>query len=296
MTKVRILGTGVATMDIYPDNRRMYPGGNEYNVACNAAFCGAEAGFLGVFADDKAGSLLEETLQKVGVDTSKSHHESGSSGYSLVRLKPDGDRVFLDWNRRGVTDLHPIGFTEEEINYIKTYDVLALGRLACVSKETVKRLHNDHNISMCYDFHAAFNHEDIEAIAPYITYGFFSCSHLTEDQIHDVLQKAVQLGCKIAIGTRGCYPIIAYDGERFYKHEVTPVEAVDALGAGDSFIGAFLASYLHEDMGNLTDEERMKKALKMAADHAATVVVKEGSIGVGFDYDPPRFAEVIHVE
>ena len=295
MANVRILGTGVATMDIYPDNRRMYPGGNEYNVACNAAFCGAEAGFLGVFADDKAGSLLEETLQKVGVDTSKSHHESGSSGYSLVRLKPDGDRVFLDWNKRGVTDLHPIGFTEEEITYIKTYDALALGRLACVSKENVKRLHRE-GIPICYDFHAVFTHEDIETIAPYITYGFFSCSHLTEDQIRDVLQKAVQLGCKIAIGTRGCYPIIAYDGERFYKHEVVPVEAVDALGAGDSFIGAFLASYLHEDMGSLTDEERMKKALKMAADHAATVVVKEGSIGVGFDYDPPRFAEVIHVE
>ena len=32
MKKVRILGIGVATLDIYVNQGRMYPGGNEYNV------------------------------------------------------------------------------------------------------------------------------------------------------------------------------------------------------------------------------------------------------------------------
>ena len=31
-----ILGIGVAAMDIYVNRGRMYPGGNEYKVACNA--------------------------------------------------------------------------------------------------------------------------------------------------------------------------------------------------------------------------------------------------------------------
>ena len=33
MKKVSVLGIGVATMDIYVNHGRMYPGGNEYNLS-----------------------------------------------------------------------------------------------------------------------------------------------------------------------------------------------------------------------------------------------------------------------
>ena len=297
MSDVKILGCGVATMDIYPDKHRMYPGGNEYNVACNAALLGADAGFLGVFADDKAGEILEKTLTDLHVDCTMSHHESGSSGYSLVKLKDDGDRIFLDWNQKGVTDLYPISFTKEELEYVKTYDVMTLGRVADVSAETIKRLHEKEGIPICYDFHAAFTDKDIEEIAPHIVYGFFSCSHLEEEEIRRVLKKAVDLGCDIAIGTQGCDPIYAYDGDCFYIHEVHEVHALDALGAGDSFIGAFLVDYLSVDEeDDVKDpQEKIEHALFFAAEHAATVVVKEGSVGIGYDYDPPLFEDIINM-
>ena len=119
-------GIGIATMDIYCYKNKMYPGGNEYNIAYNAKKQGAKAAFMGVFANDKVGEILEETLQKEQIDTSHSHHEEGSSGYALVDLK-DGDRVFIDWNKKGVTDLYPFEFTKEEIEYIKEFDI------ACIS-------------------------------------------------------------------------------------------------------------------------------------------------------------------
>ena len=113
----RIVGIGIAVVDIYRHHKRMYPGGNEYNVAYHAKLQGADAAFMGVFADDKAGEILEQTLNNAGIDTSHSHHEKGSSGYAIVDLV-EGDRVFVDWNRQGVTDLYPFTFTEEEIEYI----------------------------------------------------------------------------------------------------------------------------------------------------------------------------------
>ena len=122
MESVSILGIGIATMDIYCYKNKMYPGGNEYNIAYNAKKQGAKAAFMGVFANDKVGEILEETLQKEQIDTSHSHHEEGSSGYALVDLK-DGDRVFIDWNKKGVTDLYPFEFTKEEIEYIKEFDI-----------------------------------------------------------------------------------------------------------------------------------------------------------------------------
>lgn len=281
MQKNGILGIGVATMDIYVNRDRMYPGGNEYNVACNAKMLGARAGFLGVFGNDLYGPILEDTLKTLGVDISHCRHEIGSSGYSLVELKEDGDRIFLDWNKQGVTDLYPIQFTEEELKYVKSFQVASAGRCSTVSLDKLKLLHRN-GVDICYDFHAIYSEEEICSISPNITYGFFSCSHLRVPEIRDTLKLAVESGCRIAVGTRGADTIIAYDGNDWYEQETFPVaRVVDALGAGDSYIAAFLTSYLAEP--ERRDTERIQKALEDAARHASGVIVKEGSIGIGFD-------------
>lgn len=281
MQKNGILGIGVATMDIYVNRDRMYPGGNEYNVACNAKMLGARAGFLGVFGNDLYGPILEDTLKTLGVDISHCRHEIGSSGYSLVELKEDGDRIFLDWNKQGVTDLYPIQFTEEELKYVKSFQVASAGRCSTVSLDKLKLLHRN-GVDICYDFHAIYSEEEICSISHNITYGFFSCSHLRVPEIRDTLKLAVESGCRIAVGTRGADTIIAYDGNDWYEQETFPVaRVVDALGAGDSYIAAFLTSYLAEP--ERRDTERIQKALEDAARHASGVIVKEGSIGIGFD-------------
>lgn len=281
MQKNGILGIGVATMDIYVNRDRMYPGGNEYNVACNAKMLGARAGFLGVFGNDLYGPILEDTLKTLGVDISHCRHEIGSSGYSLVELKEDGDRIFLDWNKQGVTDLYPIQFTEEELKYVKSFQVASAGRCSTVSLDKLNLLHRN-GVDICYDFHAIYSEEEICSISPNITYGFFSCSHLRVPEIRDTLKLAVESGCRIAVGTRGADTIIAYDGNDWYEQETFPVaRVVDALGAGDSYIAAFLTSYLAEP--ERRDTERIQKALEDAARHASGVIVKEGSIGIGFD-------------
>ena len=205
MAKVGVVGSGVATLDIYVKQRRMYPGGNEYNVVCNAKKLGARAGFIGVFGNDKAGEILEQTLVGEGVEVDFSHHEIGSSGYSLVELKEDGDRIFLMWNQEGVTDLYPVKFTKEEVDYIRGFDVLTLGKLADVSAEKVRELY-EQGVTISYDFNNRFTKEEIESIAPYVRYGFFSCSHLNEQEIKDLLSGAAALGCKMAIATREVIP------------------------------------------------------------------------------------------
>ncbi len=305
--KVRILGTGAATLDIYPRQKRMYPGGNEYNIACNAALLGAEAGFLGVFANDRAGEILEDTLNHVGVDLSLSHHEEGSSGYSLVELREDGDREFLMWNKEGVTDLYPIRFTEREISYIKEYDLICMGRLCCVDPATIRGLAREEKISICYDFHAAFSEKEIREIAPYIQYAFFSCWQLPEEEIKRYLKLAVELGCKIAVGTRGSEAVLAYDGKRFYRQDTLEIEARDTLGAGDSYIAAFLVHYLAYEKEKPADDSEGRKeekegcrqaavqaSLAVAAEHAAKVIQMDGSIGVGFDFDPPTLQDLVN--
>ncbi|BDF32151.1 fructoselysine 6-kinase [Lachnospiraceae bacterium] len=292
--KPRILGIGIATMDIYRHQKRMYPGGNEYNVAYNAALQGIDAGFMGIFADDAAGRILEKTLADAGIDTSHSHHEKGSSGYALVDLR-DGDRIFLDWNRQGVTDLYPFTFTEEEIAYIKTFDVACISWGARVGADKIRKL-SGAGIEVCYDFYDNFTQEDIENISPYIKYAFFSCSHIDEEETRGILEECVRLGARIAVGTRGGEPAVAYDGARYYSQDICKVTAIDTMGAGDSYISAFLSNYLSAEADEpLSAEDKITISLKKAAEFAAEVVVKDGSLGVGYDVDPENLSKIINI-
>lgn len=293
MKTPKIIGIGIATMDIYCHQRRMYPGGNEYNIAYNAKLQGADAAFMGVFADDMAGRILEKTLTDAGVDTSHSHHESGSSGYALVDLR-DGDRVFLDWNKKGVTDLYPFTFTQEEINYIKTFDVACISWGARVSRDRVKKL-SEAGVTICYDFYDNFTDEDIRGISPYIEYGFFSCSHISGEEAKEVLKKCRESGCRIAVATRGHDATIAYDGENYYSQEICRVKPKDTMGAGDSFISAFLTNYLSAGADEPGTGDKITASLKKAAEYAAAVVAKDGSLGVGYDVDPDRLSDIINL-
>lgn len=293
--KSKIIGIGIATMDIYCHQKKMYPGGNEYNIAYNAKLQGADAGFMGVFANDKVGELLERTLKAAGVDTSYSHHEKGSSGYALVDLK-NGDRVFLDWNKQGVTDLYPITFTEKEIEYIKTFDIACISWGARINNEEIRRL-AEAGVMVCYDFYDNFTDDDIRRLSPYIKYGFFSCSHISEEQTKAVLKKCVELGCEIAVGTRGGDPTIAFNGNDFYMQEICKVKATDTMGAGDSYISGFLTNYLSAEADeSLTAENKIITSLKKAAEFAAAVVVKDGALGIGFDVDLDRLPEIINLK
>lgn len=294
MKKPRIIGIGIATMDIYCHQSRMYPGGNEYNIAYHAKQQGADAGFMGIFADDQAGGILEKTLKDAGVDTSHSHHESGSSGYALVDLA-DGDRVFLDWNKKGVTDLYPFTFTEEEIRYIKTFDTACISWGARVTAEKVQKL-SEAGVAICYDFYDNFTDEDIERISPYIRYGFFSSSHIPKEETKEILRKCVERGCSLAVATRGHDAAIAYDGKNYYSHDIVQVKAKDTMGAGDSFISAFLMNYLSAGADESEAGDKITASLKKGAEYAATVVVKDGALGVGYDVDLDRLSDLIHME
>ena len=104
------------------------------------------------------------------------------------------------------------------------------------------------------------------------------------------------LGAELAVGTKGGEPTIANDGEKYYEQGICQVKATDTMGAGDSFISAFLVNYYSAEADELIPaENKITVALQKAAEFAATVVVKDGSLGVGYDVDPDRLSEIINL-
>ena len=88
----------------------------------------------------------------------------------------------------------------------------------------------------------------------------------------------ISLGNKLAVATMGADGALLYDGNSFYKQKPRLVEAVDTLGAGDSFLTAFLVHLLQYE------QEGIEAALAKGAEFAASSCLVEGAFGYGKAY------------
>ncbi len=97
--------------------------------------------------------------------------------------------------------------------------------------------------------------------------------------------KAHKLGSEIVVVTMGEKGALLYDGTKFYSQEPELVEAVDTMGAGDSFITAFLINYISKIKENeLYRENIIKESLNEGAIFSAKTCLVEGSFGYGKKY------------
>jgi fructoselysine 6-kinase len=285
-----IIAIGIALVDIYPQQMKMYPGGNEYNISCFAKELGAQSSFMGVFAPDKAGLLLENILVKRGINVSHCRHAHGFSNYALVELR-NGNRVFTDWSRNGVTDMNPISFTPEDLDFIRGHDVACVSYASRLNYKDFHQLY-EAGIDLCYDFSDSFSLEVIEQICPLIRFGFFSCDHLDQTQIILLMERAVNLGCKVAVATRGKLGSMAWDGNELFSQPAIKVPVVDTMGAGDSFIAAFLNKWYSVDNSFIS----LPIAMRAAAEFASEIIQRKGALGVGFNIDGLHLEDIINIK
>jgi len=99
-------------------------------------------------------------------------------------------------------------------------------------------------------------------------------------------KKAHDLGAELVLVTNGSKGQKLWDGSSAYEGEVKMVEAVDTMGAGDSFFTAFVVQLMREGYrrGNIPPEECIRKAFSFAADFSAQTCLKDGAFGFGTRY------------
>ena len=85
------------------------------------------------------------------------------------------------------------------------------------------------------------------------------------------MRKVHELGTKIVGVTRGHKGAVFYDGERVWHQGIKKVDAIDTMGAGDSFIAGFLTAY--------GDGKGMEEALDYAAVRSAATCMIRGGFG-----------------
>lgn len=272
---MRLLGAGDNVVDRYRDLGMLFPGGNALNVAVAAARAGADAAYLGVLGNDRAGEVVRAALVAEGVGIERLRIVEGANAWADVTVV-DGDRVFVG------SDATISGFRLDaaDLAYAATFDLVHTGDCGMLEGQVSDLAAA---APLAFDFSTHRNRGYLDPILPHLTVACFSASDQPEEAALDLLADAVARGPRLALATRGTAPALLYDGRRTWRQPVTGRDIVDTLGAGDSFIGRFLVGVIAGESPDVS--------LRAAADAAARTCGHYGAFGHGSHYDPASSAD-----
>ena len=282
---IRVIGVGDNVVDKYMHTKTMYPGGNAFKFSAYASMLGASSSYMGVFGSDEAAQLVQATARELGIDTSHCRVEEGENGYAMITLV-DGDRKFLGSNKGGVAKEKPIHFEEADLEYLDGFSLICTSINSHINPELPKL--RPLKPYVAYDFSILETDEIFDAVCPHIDFAITSCGDASMEEIQRRCERIHQRGCRYVIASRGKNGSVFSDGEHLFTHPAYLVEALDTLGAGDSFLTAFLLSFVEWLEGN-HDPSELESAVMAAMDagskFSAKTCMVHGAFGHGKQFE-----------
>ncbi len=137
-----------------------------------------------------------------------------------------------------------------------------------------------------FDFSEDSPKEFIEEHAPFVDIAFFSAEDQMDDQeVRERLAWLAGLGPRVVVATRGMKGSAAYaDGSVWLQPAVPAESVVDTMGAGDSFIAAFLLGCAPAIRARSLDGDVIERSLAFATEFASGACSLEGAWGHPLSY------------
>lgn len=227
MTRPLFAVVGDNTIDRYIGaEHESLVGGNAANVAAQLALAGENVRYYGAIANDEDGARIRAVLIDAGVDVRGLIQLPGTTAVTIVRVQPNGDRVF-EHEDFGVTANYAP--TAAQVREIAKADWVQIGMLADASALRAQlpgtRIGQDCAVSSGFDG---------------LTVAFGSVG---DDDPAPFARTAQAAGAKLTVVTRGALGAVAIpaSGEPIII-DAAPAVVVDTTGAGDSFIAGFIAA------------------------------------------------------
>lgn len=259
----RILAFGDNVVDCYRDQNLMFPGGNCVNHAVFARRAGAETAYAGAVCDDDAGHLIRRALVEEGVDIFSLRIEAGQTAYCVIET-PDGDRVFVGANL-GVSIIAP---SKADLARLSDFDAVHTGRSSHVDAWLP---HFAQATKVSYDLATVYDPERIARVAPHCFLLAFSAGGASRDQALALAQGARAAGARWSLATRGVEGALLAGDAGVFEVPAQPVDAIDTLGAGDTYIANVLVGLL--------ESREPETILTLAAAAAARTCLIRGAFG-----------------
>ena len=305
MASGKLIALGEALIDFMPRETGVFladvtafekaPGGAPANVAACAAMLGAKAMVITQLGNDGFGDYLEQSMSAAGVDVSAVlRTDAAPTSLAFVSLKADGEREFLFY-RSPAADLllEPDSIDDA---WFSTGDVLHFCSVA-LAGEPMRRTHRraielalSRGMIISFDVNLRFPlWPDVRALRDYVM-EFLPGVHLLKaggDELEFLTGASHDEGVALMLEhvpallvTYGKNGAALYTRERRVFHAGYDTPAVDTTGAGDSFVGSFIASLLEigaTDIPALGDKQ-IYAMLERSHAVASLVVAQKGAM------------------
>lgn len=218
---------------------QIYVGGNALNVAVALNNAGCPSAYLGFIGDDGDGKLILRELQRLGVDSSMVKTLPGNTACTQVNLTPDGDRQFIH------EDLGPkdaFKLTEEDIRFINHHRLMH-NTFQGGTEDYLPQFSENPDLVVSMDYSERSLQALIDKTIQYVDIAFFSLPEDSTTSMEELARQLFKRGPKMTTVTQGRLGSLVFDGS-IYVQPAIPTKVVDTLGAGDAYIGTFLANWL----------------------------------------------------
>jgi fructoselysine 6-kinase len=221
-----------------PLNHR-YIGGNAVNVAVRLCKSGVPAAYVGVVGNDADGKLTLFELQAQHVDISHTRIIPGQTATSHILLTNSKERQFV-YEYLGPQPV--LELDEGTLQFICGHGLIH-NTMSGGAEAYLARFHQLNSAIVSMDYGERSQPDFISRTLSHIDWAFFSMEADQRGQAEMLARSTISKGPSLVVVTLGSGGSIAYNGSMFYQ-PATVTEVVDTLGAGDAYIGTFLANRL----------------------------------------------------
>ena len=254
----------------FVDVMEPHPGGNGVNTSLALAKLGHPVRLVAAVGDDEPGRFLLDALRRAGVDTGfLSIHPAAATASTVVLVNQAGDRKFF--HRMGVSAAafpEPLDFTPALTAGIARYHLASLFILPGMREHASETLARARAAGLATSLDTNWDPqgrwmEDLRRCLPHLDLMF-----LNEDEARmatgsatpeRAARRLLDAGARmvvIKLGPRGC-GIFAADTDILVPGFTVDVK--DTTGAGDCFVGGFLAALV--DGASLAEAGRYANAV-----------------------------------
>ena len=256
-------------------------GGSAANTLIAVSQFGGKSFYSCKVADDEPGKFYTQDLIDCGVATNLENQvaKSGVTGKCLVFVTPDADRTMNTF--LGISgdfsdeELIPAAIKEAKYTYIEGYLVSGESSKQAAIKAKEMAQAADKKVAFTLaDFNMVkfFKSGLLEIIGSGVDFLFANEGEAMLMADTEDFETAVEYLKTLAKGfaiTRGAAGSVVFDGEQLIKVEPFPVRAIDTVGAGDMYAGAFLYGITngmsYADAGRLASKASAKIVTSLGA-------------------------------
>ncbi len=262
-------------------DRKRSCGGSAANTLIAISQFGGKSFYSCKVADDEPGKFYTKDLLDCGVATNLEHHapESGVTGKCLVFVTPDADRTMNTFlgisGELSNAELVPEAIKNAEYTYIEGYLVSGehSKQAAVKAREMAQAAGNKVAFTLAdLNMVKFFKPGLLEIIGSGVDFLFANESEALLMAETEDLNVAIDYLKTLAKGfaiTRGPAGSVVFDGEKLIDIAPFPVKAIDTVGAGDMYAGAFLYG--------ITNGMNFREAGHLASFASATLVTSLGA-------------------